>query len=34
MGLLYLDLKVKIKVTLEQTAKAQRGSPGIVLLFP
>jgi len=26
--------KVKVKVTLEQATKAQRGSRGIALLFP
>jgi hypothetical protein len=27
-------VKVKVKVTLEQATKAQRGSRGIALLFP
>ena len=31
---LWIRLTVKIKVTLEQTTKAQRGSRGIALLFP
>ena len=29
-----LNVKVKVKFTLEQTTKAQRGSTGIYLLFP
>jgi len=30
---LRVNVKVKLKVTLEQVTKAQRGSRGIVLLF-
>ena len=29
----FLQVKIKVKFTLEQTAKAQRGSRGIALLF-
>jgi hypothetical protein len=29
----YIKVKVKVKVTLEQATKAQRGSRGIALLF-
>jgi hypothetical protein len=29
-----LKVKVKVKFTLEQATKAQRGSSGIALLFP
>ena len=31
--LMLLDLKVKVKFTLEQTTKAKRGSRGIAVLF-
>jgi hypothetical protein len=32
--MLYKDIMVKVKFTLEQAIKAQRGSRGIALLFP
>jgi len=34
MLVLLVKLKVKVKFTLEQATKAQRGSRGIALLFP
>jgi len=30
---MYIKVKVKVKVALEQTTKTQRGSRGIALLF-
>jgi hypothetical protein len=32
-GLIFTALKVKVKVTIEQATKAQRGSRGIVVFF-
>jgi len=33
-GLSKVKVKVKVKFTLEQATKAQRGSRGIALIFP
>jgi hypothetical protein len=34
LGAMGKDIKVKVKVTLEQATKVQRGITGIALLFP